>query len=91
MDENNDKPKTPEAIVREFGTYDPRLDLSSYQYPTPDLLPESWRPLMGFVRSAQTNGVLPLLLSTGDKPIFRELYHHPNMLLAGTIASVKTA
>lgn len=33
-----EKPSTADALVEEFGQYDPKLDLSGYQYPTLDLL-----------------------------------------------------
>lgn len=35
---NEEKPSTADRLVEEFGQYDPKLDLSGYQYPTLDLL-----------------------------------------------------
>jgi S-DNA-T family DNA segregation ATPase FtsK/SpoIIIE len=36
--EQSDTAKTANALVEQFGTFDPKLDLSSYKYPTLDLL-----------------------------------------------------
>ena len=36
--EQSDAGKTANALVEQFGTFDPKLDLSSYKYPTLDLL-----------------------------------------------------
>lgn len=35
---NEEKPSTADKLVEEFGQYDPKLDLSGYQYPGLDLL-----------------------------------------------------
>ncbi|MES2278983.1 MAG: DNA translocase FtsK [Bacteroidota bacterium] len=36
--EQSDTTKTANSLVEQFGTFDPKLDLSSYKYPTLDLL-----------------------------------------------------
>ncbi|MFD2742354.1 MULTISPECIES: DNA translocase FtsK [Sphingobacterium] len=84
---NND---SSEDLVEKYGTYDPQLDLSSYRHPTLELLPESQRLWLSNVKTSYRNFELPLLLGTAPSIIVRDLYHHPNLLLAGTIASGKT-
>ncbi len=87
MEENN---QDSEDAGQNTRLYDPKLDLSGYQCPTLDLLPESVRPVMQQVSQASKGFILPLLLSESQPPTLRELYHHPNVLLAGTISSGKT-
>src|SRR5690554_1414519 len=90
MEKDKDNQHRPKNLLEEYGRYDPKLDLSEYQYPTLDLLPESIKPVMAQVVQKHKDYRLPLWLSAGDTPVLRELYHHPNVLLAGTIASGKT-
>lgn len=90
MEEHNDEPLNVEDLMGMIGPYDPKLDLSGYQYPSIDLLPEQMRLLLQHFGEKSKVFTLPLLLSIEPKPVIRELYHHPNVLLAGTIASGKT-
>lgn len=70
--------------------YDPKMDLPTYAYPSIDEAPEMMRPLIAAIGEGKMRYGLPLLLGMGTPPLFRELYNHPNVLLAGTIASGKT-
>ena len=88
MEEHNGEPLNVEDLLRRVGPYDPKLDLSGYQYPPIDLLPEQMRLLLQHFREKAFT--LPLLLNVEPNAVFRELYHHPNVLLAGTIAAGKT-
>lgn len=90
MEEDNGNQHLPKDLLEKFGLYDPKLDLAGYQYPSLDLLSESVRPALTQVIQAHADYKLPLWLSTGDRPVLRELYHHPNVIVAGTIASGKT-
>lgn len=89
-EENSEQPLNADDRLDDWGEYDPKLDLSGYEYPPLDLLPESLRPFMQEIREQAGQFMLPLLLSGEKTPIIQELYHHPNVLLAGTIASGKT-
>jgi len=80
----------PIMLVEQFGVYDEKLDLSSYQYPGLDLFPHQLKPLIEKINKQAVQYKLPLLLSGEENPTFQELYEHPNLLLAGTIASGKT-
>ncbi|QMV67934.1 DNA translocase FtsK [Sphingobacterium paramultivorum] len=77
-------------LVEEFGVYDEKLDLSGYQYPNLDLFPPQLHPLIEKINKQAAQYKLPLLLSDEENLTFQELYEHPNLLLAGTIASGKT-
>src|SRR5690606_32764366 len=90
MEEKDDSPLSPQGLPQQFRPYDPKLDLSGYQYPTMDLLPESLRPLFQKVRGEYPNYKMPILLNGEGNILPQDLYHHPNVLLAGTIASGKT-
>jgi len=90
MEEHDNPPQSADDLIRKIGYYNPKLDLPGYQYPPLELLPDTLRPLFSMAASEQTRHQMPLLLNGDDKPVFRELYHHPNVLLAGTIASGKT-
>ncbi|WP_309360933.1 DNA translocase FtsK [Sphingobacterium sp.] len=80
----------PMMLVEQFGVYDEKLDLSSYQYPSLDLFPHQLQPLVEKINRQAAQYKLPLLLSGKENLTFQELYEHPNLLLAGTIASGKT-
>ncbi|WP_293925683.1 FtsK/SpoIIIE domain-containing protein [Sphingobacterium sp. UBA6320] len=80
----------PVTLVEQFGVYDEKMDLSSYQYPTLELLPSLLQSLFSKIGQEASQYKLPLLLDGSEDLILRELYHHPNILLAGTIASGKT-
>ncbi|MCW2259185.1 MULTISPECIES: DNA translocase FtsK [Sphingobacterium] len=80
----------PVALLEQFGVYDEKMDLSSYQYPTLELLPSLLQPLFSKMGQEASQYKLPLLLDGSEDLKLRELYHHPNILLAGTIASGKT-
>ena len=85
-------PKIADSVylVEEFGVYDEKLDLSDYQYPSLDLFPHQLQPLVEKINRQAAQYKLPLLLSGEENLTFQELYEHPNLLLAGTIASGKT-
>lgn len=90
MEENNDTPLSYQDLLNQLGPYDPKLDLSGYQYPALDLLPESLRSSFLGMQHDYSKYKMPLLLSGTGNVVVRDLYHHPNILLAGTIASGKT-
>lgn len=90
MEEKDESPLRSQDLLQQFGSYDPKLDLSGYQYPTLDLLPESLRSLFQKVQDEYPKYKMPIFLSGEDNIPPRDLYHHPNVLLAGTIASGKT-
>lgn len=77
-------------LVEQFGLYNEKLDLSGYQYPSLDLFPRQLHPLIKKINIQAAQYKLPLLLSDEENLTFQELYEHPNLLLAGTIASGKT-
>lgn len=85
-------PKIADSInpVEQFGVYDEKLDLPGYQYPSLDLFPPQLHPLIEKINKQAAQYKLPLLLSDEENLTFQELYEHPNLLLAGTIASGKT-
>ncbi|MDF2517451.1 MAG: cell division protein FtsK/SpoIIIE [Sphingobacterium sp.] len=80
----------PINLVEQFGVYDEKLDLSGYQYPSLDLFPPQLHPLIEKINKQAAQYKLPVLLSGEENLTFQELYEHPNLLLAGTIASGKT-
>ena len=80
----------PIMLVGQFGVNDEKLDLSGYQYPSLDLFPPQLHPLIEKNNKQAAKYKLPLLLSDEENLTFQELYEHPNLLLAGTIASGKT-
>lgn len=90
MEEESNNILTPAGLVAQFGTYDPNLDLSEYQFPSVGLLPESLRPLFAEVPSNYRKHGMPLMLDGRGSLVVQDLYHHPNVLLAGPIASGKT-
>lgn len=90
MEAPNEKQPNSDDLLRDYGAYDPKLDLESYVYPPLDLLPESLHGFMQDIREQGGTYTLPLLLDGSENPVLRELYHQPNVLLAGTIASGKT-
>ncbi|WP_286754593.1 MULTISPECIES: DNA translocase FtsK [Sphingobacterium] len=80
----------PINLVEQFGLYDEKLDLSGYQYPSLDLFPPQLHPLIEKINKQAAEYKLPVLLNGEENLTFQELYEHPNLLLAGTIASGKT-
>ncbi|MEN5197558.1 DNA translocase FtsK [Sphingobacterium faecium] len=80
----------PVTLVEQFGGYDEKMDLSSYQYPTLELLPNLLQSLFSKIGQEASDYKLPLLLDGSEDLKLREIYHHPNILLAGTIAFGKT-
>lgn len=90
MHDNENSNTSSEGMFNQFGPYDPKVDLSGYQYPTVDLLPESLQSLFTKVAEAYSEYKMPLLLSGTDNLVVHDLFHRPNVLLAGTIASGKT-
>lgn len=80
----------PIMLVEQFGVYDEKLDLSGYQYPSLDLFPPQLHPLIEKINKQAAEYKLPVLLNGEENLTFQELYEHPNLLLAGTIASGKT-
>lgn len=79
-----------EELVERFGLYNPQLDLSAYQWPTLELLPADIQRILAELQANDHEDGLPLLLDGNEEITTRGLYHTPNVLLAGTIASGKT-
>ncbi|MFD2968840.1 DNA translocase FtsK [Sphingobacterium bambusae] len=79
----NDKVNVPNNV-------DQALNLSTYHYPSLDLLPEDWRKLILNAKELSNSFVLPLLLDAEGTPVLQDMYRYPNVLIAGTIASGKT-
>jgi len=90
MNQEENLNPSSEDLRSQYGPYDPKLDLSEYKYPPADLLPEVLRPLFTKVQEDYPQYKMPLFLSGTESPKVRDLYDHPNVLLAGTIASGKT-
>ena len=88
--EEEDKILKAEDLVKQFGLYDAKLDLPSYQIPNLEVLSVDLQRIMVALQDSESDYILPLLLSNSNGLIVRDLYQQPNVLLAGTIASGKT-
>lgn len=88
--EGNEHNLEPDSLISKIGPCDPKLDLAAYKYPPIDLLPESIKSEARLALNASEGFVMPLWLNGTGQPVLQELYHRPNVLLAGTIASGKT-
>lgn len=84
MEEKDDSPLSPQGLPQQFRPYDPKLDLSGYQYPTMDLLPESLRPLFQKVQSEHNK--MPRLLGNDDNLRAQDFYHHYKFIYNQIIA-----
>lgn len=70
--------------------YNPELDLSDFKIAESVAFSDDFVSVVDAIKTAEQAYELPIVLSNGEKIKFKDLYHFPNLLLAGTTGSGKT-
>lgn len=70
--------------------YNAELDLSNFKIPEAAAFSDDFTSIIDAVKTAEPAYELPIILNCGDEAKIKDLYHFPNLLLAGATGSGKT-